>query len=138
MNTTLLHGTTAMKVEPVNETLAYIAYQLLCLNKSVEIVLEPGDGTRYDLIMTPAKQFPILHIGRYDYRHWYIVNRFTGGHHIGSALINSGYPEGDIGEISNGNNWTGIFLSWWFKELFLLMDGMIARVGGVDEDNKPS
>jgi len=115
-----------MEVEPVNISMEEIATRLITDELPVEVSLEPGDGTRYDFIITRLNLFNIFHVSSIDVRHWLLVNRFVGGNLIGSTVIESSYPSVGIALISNNNNWTGIFLSWWFEELFHALDDYVS------------
>lgn len=93
-----------------------VLLQLLHQGMQVHVQLEPGDGTRYDLLLTwlPAVR-TAFHLGD-EARDGLLVTRVVGGQVVGSAVY-GWFSYGAIARIANGNEWSAELLSWWLDEL---------------------
>lgn len=77
---------------------------------------EPGDYTRYDLVLTPIAQANQRAV---------IVTRLVGGYIAGCAVLwdweRRGHDEFAMEEaarlLSNGNDWTTQLFAWWLTAL---------------------
>ena len=101
--TTLRHYGKAMAWDPVNMNRARLL-GMLYLGHPVRIMLEPGDATRYELEIQWA--CGALYVSRI----------------VSGDLLFGGVYDGDrfgrcLTVISNGNDWTVAFLTWWLNGL---------------------
>lgn len=81
-------------------------------------VLEPGDATRYELIISPASVAnAVLRYDRDTARDLLIVIRVRGGDPVGVAIVGE-HQLYTIRSFCDNNTWTNMFLTWWFKVLF--------------------
>lgn len=89
----------------------------LGLGRAVDLTLEPGDGTRYDLILAPitSGDRPQQGLG---------VLRQRGGNFIAGGLLWNwceGPSDFDLSQLAadlhNGSLWTEVLLLWWFTSL---------------------
>jgi hypothetical protein len=116
----------SLKVEPVNTTREKIVLALdNLLALSVSVILEPGDATRYEFILTPLKGVQGEVCGwdpRYEDKHL-LVTRLRGGYPTGSTILWDGcyLPEQVDPLLANGpavRRWERELFTWWFEQLF--------------------
>lgn len=105
-----------MNPEPVGSGLGYVTSKLRFKYTAV-VILEPGDATRYDFMLTPL----LPEIGNYtprDQKAGVVVVRFRGGDAIacGVILLNRDFHD-DVPALACGNEWTELLLYWWFDHL---------------------
>lgn len=109
---TLNYGSNSMTREPVNQSFGSTLRQLEPYRSSTYVVLEPGDGTRYDVIVT-----------RVDRQSFY-VSRIVGGDLLNTdpVLVQAHMHEKElkaaITPLIQGNAWTAMLMTWWLAELF--------------------
>jgi hypothetical protein len=97
-----------MRWEPVNYSEEKLVERLRDFRQPAHVRLEPGDGTRYDLVLIPE-------LGGSNGLHTY---RFIGGDPYSSEYV---YPYNikKAMELLAGNNtWSIELLTWWMIELF--------------------
>lgn len=75
------------------------------------VVLEPGDGTRYDLVVSRLARAERLPGEPMQF----VVSRIQSGTHVASQLFDAEKP--DASAIANGNDWSATVLAWWLSEL---------------------
>lgn len=93
--------------------------QLLVKGEHVFVRLEPGDATRYELLLTPF--YPD---GSPRAQQSLSCTRMINGAPVGTAVIHR-FEEGldrfhqiILGkELSNGNEWSEMVFRWWFDKL---------------------
>jgi hypothetical protein len=103
--------------DPAGMSLAELAL-LLNAGRTVQLYLEPGDGTRYDLIIAPVMDGDIIDT--------LLVGRTTGkgGEFRAGALLpnlDSATPEychAEVERLANGYAWSLHLLMWWFGKLW--------------------
>lgn len=111
----LREGQPPMNPQPINMSLKRAA-ALLALRSTVVVTLEPGDATRYDLVLTPLPW-----VGNYsdeDQGAGLLVTRFRGGDAVacGVVLLNREYHN-NIPALACDNLWTEVLFYWWFTLL---------------------
>jgi hypothetical protein len=107
-----------LRADPHGITLLELA-QALNAGQTVQLYLEPGDGTRYDLIIAPV----LMDEGVID---TLLVGRTTGkgGDFRAGALLpnfDSAMPEychAEVERLANGYAWSLHLLMWWFGKLW--------------------
>jgi hypothetical protein len=107
-----------LRADPHGITLLELA-QALRAGQTVQLYLEPGDGTRYDLIIAPV----LRDEGIID---TLLVGRTTGkgGDFRAGALLpnfDSAMPEychAEVERLANGYAWSLHLLMWWFGKLW--------------------
>jgi hypothetical protein len=118
--------------QPVNLPLGFVAQQLLA-GKTIQVILEPGDATRYDFILSPIalneENFDLvsleaLFVGR---------TLGLGGELVASAIIRDpsrdewqyerGVEEISLFKTRAGNEWSAQFFNWWFRKLWERING---------------
>ncbi len=81
-------------------------------------ILEPGDGTQYDLILSPGEPVnDVLHYDPTAVKQALIVVRVTGGDPCGLAIV-APHDYFHVYDLSNSNEWTVAFFTWWFATLY--------------------
>ena len=103
-----------MKPTPLNMELHEVR-SILESGKSVRIRLEPGDGTRYDLLITPQSDPDLRFTGCNE--HHFLVTKVTGGECI-SAFVSRWSDVHQWIPFGNRNLWTSEFLNWWWSVLW--------------------
>lgn len=114
--TELLFQGNVMKSEPVNHELDFLAHNLR-LSRTVIAQLEPGDGTRYELLITPLELFnDIFYFGEGIAEQALVVIRVEGGTPIGACVYHPEYQE-QLELICRNNAWTWRLMEWWLNLL---------------------
>lgn len=121
-----------MEAEPSNIPLSGVVHQLRD-GRTVYVCLEPGDATRYDLLITPFSgirgnnQGPRnegLPTWNPDEEH-FVVSRLVDMRPLHSAVIWRDCWDGEhiaLARYGVGvNEWTHELLSWWFARLWEAM-----------------
>ena len=116
---------TMMQVEPINVSLSEVAGTLR-LNEPVVVILEPGDATRYHLLLVPLRlgDFVSGHLGDFGIQaseadNYLFVSKLSGYECPGTWV-----PYGpdravgthDVTELAN-NEWSRVLLAWWLSNL---------------------
>lgn len=101
-----------MKFNPVSQDIETLVVQLQH-GMGRHVVLEPGDSTRYDLVITPTIHDKEL-----------CVTRLIGGDPVASILVHPHSGDYEFSKLANSNNWTWELLKWWFYGLMLKMGWM--------------
>lgn len=88
--------------------------------------LEPGDATRYTLILMPVREMSTVPVG-IDPRgvsKWMMVLREVGGKIIGGGYFNTTVTPTihDVEPLANDNLHSAEFLQWWLTCLFYTME----------------
>lgn len=107
----------AMKPEPSNITLRHVL-DLLHDGRTVYVCLEPGDATRYDLLITPVSGICVgdTVYGRlpsWGKEYSIMVTRLIGMRPAFSNMIAPNMFDGELLEIANNNQWSKTLLNWW-------------------------
>lgn len=114
-------GDAPMDPQPANITLIEAVH---ALRRGIPqaITLEPGDMTRYDLLITPLRPADdtIFHYGFGGEDCALLVTRVIGGDPAESSVIINEVEHRPL-EIAHGNEWSGILLRWWLKGLLVSM-----------------
>jgi hypothetical protein len=112
----VFHGK-VMKWKPANMTVDHLMYELRT-RRAVHVQLEPGDGTRYDLVVTWAPAIAgAFYLTARDAGDFLHVTRVIGGDLIYSMLFGEASIRPAHMPIANGNEWTAVVLAWWLDEL---------------------
>lgn len=128
----LVRGNKRMTVDPNNVALAVLAMKLLGSSVSQVAILEPGDATRYTLLLTPlrspGKFGELAHMGipaaeAGNYIIWTRLDTLDTNREMG-ILRWKNYPVGIYEFSMVSNPWTQELFAWWFGELFLAMDSI--------------
>lgn len=115
-----------MKVEPTNMRLADVVQRLDGDGLPVVVNLEPGDATRYVLLLTPCwstwMQNELGCFGIPSDDSWMLVTKVDQSGPMASVWIP--LEGGELGlwnveKLSNKNKWTATILRWWLEELRL-------------------
>lgn len=114
-------GDAPMDPKPVNRALFEVC-QGLRRGYPQAVTLEPGDMTRYDLLITPLRPAvdTIFHYGFSGEDCALLVTRVIGGDPRGSTVVINEVSYGEL-EIAHGNEWSGILLRWWLNGLLVSM-----------------
>lgn len=112
-------GTAADVIPSVVLQSTETVYGLLRRGEVVQGYLEPGDGTRYDLVLTPVGEG-----APHAPQPGLIVSRMVGGRVLGCAVLwdwtsepNEFQIEEAAAKLCNGNEWSMKLLAWWITEL---------------------
>jgi hypothetical protein len=112
--------------DPVGGTLHDVADRLN-IERPVIVHLEPGDGTRYDLVLAPI----LLEEGGIEIVSHLCVTRTVdgpdGGFRAGAVLVHCDaadpdYWLGEIRRLADGHAWTEQLFDWWFRKLWAAID----------------
>lgn len=109
----------AMNPEPDNIRLSVIA-DALREGRSVVVVLEPGDATKYRLLLTPCWALGVCYelgdigIPPQNSHDYLLVTKFDG--HSGDAFF--AYADVQHFDISVSNEWSCELLAWWLRILW--------------------
>lgn len=103
-------------------TLAAIREQLLVYSRCLQVYFEPGDATRYVLVLSPITNF--------SGQRGLLVTRLSGGYPCGESHMlwdwnkwANAYECIQAGaKISGGNDWSAEVISWWLKNLCEVRD----------------
>lgn len=116
----------ALSAEPSNASLAYVA-NLLNVGRPAYVCLEPGDATRYDLLIVPFNGIcngpnePGLPTWNPAETHL-VVTRLVGMRPGPSAVIWRDCWDGEHRELAlygvSVNEWTHQVFAWWFARLW--------------------
>lgn len=109
------YGDQELTSEPTNLTLAEVA-SLLRSGHPVHVRLEPGDCTRYELLLVPT----LAVVGKASVvpgPQWFWVMRVRLGGPCPSVLVEVGGWPGELEPLALGNDWTYQVLAWWWEEL---------------------
>lgn len=104
--------------EPRNNVTYVSVARMLYEGKTAPIRLEPGDGTRYDFILTPVSAIGILRAA-YGVNDDFVLlsqinnNRNTVFMHWGPRLTTNWYHD----EMDEWNDWTKLAVCWFFAHL---------------------
>ncbi len=120
-----------MSVQPLDLELRDVAW-MLNVGTAVTVRLEPGDATRYELLLVPMAG-PFIKIGNYsaeDTESGLIVTRFVGGTPEGTGIVLLNRLEAESSDemidvqFSEwvSNIWSMRLLNWWFCCLKIMMD----------------
>lgn len=99
----LRYGRVPMRREPINISWAGLIERMR-REDAVRVVLEPGDGTRYDLVLARVGGALFL-------------TRYVGGDSAGTELVNEWSAATVARILSCGNSWSEQLLAWWLREL---------------------
>lgn len=113
----LYHGR-PMKLDPVDEPLSALK-ERMAKGQPIYAKLEPGDGTRYELIVTHLPHYGTL-VARIDYG----VERVRG------VYLGDHFPARELVPMCGPNPWTRTFLDWWLHALL----GMPPRAPETEEE----
>lgn len=104
----------AMRFEPMNVPIARAAHWFN-LGKPVFVTLEPGDDTRYDLMLV-RNNAPHARIATWGNQDVVTVVRYRGGHAIEADNFRWPY-EGEhvLENLGKTNAWTRTLLDWWLE-----------------------
>lgn len=117
---TLLYHGKPLKTEPRNTSLHEVA-EMLEYGRAVSVHLEPGDGSRYDLLLVPLWATDVRSLAQQfedeSIREKSVMYVFDARKHesvVGAAIERGGYY-GSLQTLAAGNEWTMTFLEWWFE-----------------------
>lgn len=110
-----------MNREPSNMLFETLADRLMA-GRTVIVVLEPGDATRYDFIIARAENENIngarLLVAR---------THGSGGDLRCAAFVyddvSSYESRQGIAALADGHEWSEALFAWWFRELWAAIDG---------------
>ncbi len=109
----LLYFGREMVREPTNMTWLDMIARLR-MGQQVAVILEPGDASRYTLLITWALSVEQAFYFGDSASDALLVTRVIGGHILGSVLF--GWMNyGAVVGIAQGNEWTGKLLAWWLE-----------------------
>ncbi len=121
--TKLLYNYTPMKVDPINRPMEEVR-KLILARKPQVVILEPGDKTRYLLLLVPLTEsvvgqhlhdFGIAPERAYEYL---FVSRLNAKRSTG-VWVPTNYPvRPDQIRCLVQNLWTEKLIAWWLTELF--------------------
>lgn len=112
-----------MALEPINVTMAAVI-RTLRLGEPIVVILEPGDATRYTLLLVPLRHnvSPYLQgfgIQPWEANNYLFVSKLSTDECPGTWVpFGPGQRVGthDVTELSS-NDWSQRFLSWWLTNL---------------------
>ena len=114
-----------MKVEPINATMKEVVESARCGEQQV-VILEPGDGTRYHLLLLPMRGTDLVspHLQSFgiqeeDAERYLFVSYLHGDDCPGTWVpFGPGRKIGthDVVWLSD-NDWSQRFLAWWLTNL---------------------
>jgi len=119
------HGDRAMVWDPINVDREFLL-DTLRSGRQAHVVLEPGDCSRYDLLVTwlPTLSnehgFGVFRLAADDAKDGLLVTRVRGGQIVGTALV-GWFNHGGVRAIADGNEWSAEFFDWWCSELIGLL-----------------
>ncbi len=126
--TELLHGGKPMTFEPINTTVEQLITGLLC-GEPQAVVLEPGDMTRYTLLLVPltgdgvAPHLSGIGVPESEVSTYLFVSKL-GADPCRGAFVPM-YPGYTVSAHSTAplsdNTWTQELLAWWFTRLYALL-----------------
>lgn len=117
MPSSLFYHDTEIKLECANYDFAYIVDFVVMQDSLLHIELQPGDGTKYDLLVMGARDFGELLNMSYE----------QGSKHLIVVVCRSNTPDtialygpanyGAEKKLYPGNAWAQTFLKWWLDNL---------------------
>lgn len=123
--------------EPSNFAMRKLVEALTQFSVPVYVQLDPGDSTRYDLLITPLSGI-LADVGGatglpyWGPRHTLLITRLTSSAKpLASAVVCPDIFAGELDEVANGNPHTLAVLSWWINCLF----AAIAKAAGDPGDD---
>lgn len=99
----LRYHRTLMRREPVNIGWDALVERLRG-EDAARVVLEPGDGTRYDLVLARV-------------RGGLFLTRYVGGDPIGTELVTAWTVDEAAALLRNSNAWSAQLLAWWLRQV---------------------
>lgn len=115
------HGR-ALSEEPKNRTISTIALLLHEANP-VRAVLEPGDGTRYDLLLVPMwNPTAALWHGR-DVKDFILVVNSVANH-AGSLSRRGDVHHGSLQHAARADDWTARVLHWFMTHVWARLEAV--------------
>ena len=112
-----------MKLEPVNRSLKECR-DFIKMDEPQVVILEPGDGTRYTLLLTPVACEGIArHLGDFGIPYsargkYYLLTKLSDRQSLSCWIrITQHIDVYDVEHITE-NRWTRIFIAWWLNEVF--------------------
>lgn len=119
---TLRYNDKELDPNPTNHFNLQTVARDLVDERTVHVILEPGDATRYDLTLMPMWATGLEHLGNYDYEDrnaGLIVVRSVSGRIVASEvyLMNRDFHD-NIEDLATGNEWSADLLQWWFEVLY--------------------
>jgi hypothetical protein len=103
-----------MSREPANMTWAQAMYHLCRIMEPVTVVLEPGDGTRYDLTIQPITNGVNRIEGCGDTSGMYSLVTYAQRNYK-TILIHLGNAQFEATNLTD-NEWSQQVLGWWLAE----------------------
>ena len=112
-----------MKFEPINVTISEVV-STLGFNQPIVVTLEPGDATRYVLLLVPIRDGDSVshHLGfiGINSRDDYLFVSYLSSRECPGTFVPFG-PHGSVDTYNvdelTENEWSRIFLSWWLTNL---------------------
>lgn len=109
----------AVQMDPSNKLMSHEdTVRLLVAHTPTPVRLEPGDATRYDLLvwLLDARTAAALHYSPME--QYFLVTRFVGGDPVGSAIVRAHVPlPHEVVPIANENEWSLTLLHWYLTFL---------------------
>ena len=113
----------AMAFEPINVAISEVVGTLR-LNEPIVVMLEPGDATRYVLLLVPMRKGDSVspHLGFIGISPGddYLFVSYLSSRECPGTFVPFGPDESadtyDVDELTK-NEWSRIFLSWWLTNL---------------------
>ncbi len=115
-----------MAFEPINMAISEVVGTLR-LNEPVVVILEPGDATRYTLLLVPMRRGDSVspHLQGFGIQaseadRYLFVSKLSGDECPGTWVpfgpLFSKVGVHDVTELTD-NDWSQMFLSWWLTNL---------------------
>lgn len=107
-----------LKHAPINMTMGDAVVAFLTDGK-VYVVLEPGDATRYELLIQNMNEVPGWDASAWGTDEVWSVTRFAGYESESATVYYLDNPY-KLDKISNRNAWTMKLFEWWLAEFWKL------------------
>lgn len=126
MPETLLYGAREMSSAPVGYT-SLMQYVDALRKRTAEqfIHLEPGDATRYQLLVLAAEHSPDYARSAGLLEGWWLVQRWHGADLVAGGWVHADHEYENhqiLRAMSRSNDWTFQLLRWWLEEFFHAVD----------------
>ncbi len=110
---------------PTDTSLTSLVHDLM-VGRSATVELQPGDGTRYELLLVPMWENTVRLVGwgAEDSYNGLVAVRLRGGYPAGASIVFLNRPNAvnELSRLSGDNDWTATLLEWWFQHLAALIN----------------